>query len=974
MKKVFTLLTLALLSIGTAWADDEITVTFAYDKINATGTGTASVASVIETTSVALTGTKVSLLKFNGTGSAATYNSVSVPAYSKVSVSNDDTSGSDDGIRFTIIPAEGCTFTPTSVSLGAIREGTDAGSMYVYANGTAINEATLAKSPVTPGRNKTGDGYLKDGYTFSYNISAVTATPEAPLTIDVCMSALKNKSWGLWNVVITGTYTKEEVTTYTLTTTADPAAGGTITRSPNQAAYQASKSVTLTATPNYGYEFVNWTKDDVEVSTSASYAITTAAAAETYVAHFNALTTYALTVSANNDAYGTVAKSPDHDAYLVGEEVTLTATPKTGYGFVNWTKDDVEVSTNASYNITTTAAATEYVANFVPLYSITFNVDAENKGTSSTGFATQYANTSNKWTAPINYYVAKEGYTLTAWNDGENDYTPGTEYTLAGNITIAPVFTANTVTVADFTAETTVSWPFATSAGAPTLASEGNTQYYVKQATIAGNTVDVPIFVNTTTGYGISGKNGKFNNSANNSYAQVNNGTVFKIPAVKGMLVKYMTNQTTAVGNIGFTDNTSNLGGDGSAFTTPTVISGDNKTISYTYTGTADYLYLVDKAGGKYPTGISVTYPGPAIGSHSMTWTLSPLNTTDKTLTSSQASTTENLTNLTTIDASKITFTSSASKAGDRTAKIDRTVNKDANTYVSLTFDVKDGCTFTPSAITIKVANVSNATTFDAELIDENDVTVSETGKSFASTDGTVETWTISNSDASKKMTGTVTLKIYAYAETAGSFRFGNSIAIAGDVAEFVAVSTLADRNYASYVPAKKLDFSAADGITAYIATGLNGGKTAISLTEVDVVAAGTPIIVKTDTKGATVNVPMTIADATDASENKLVAGDGTTSATADVDYVYYYLASDQFHKATSGTLQSGKAYLKIAAGDATAHDLTFDFGDMTTGINMVNGEGLKVQGSEVYNLNGQRVLNPTKGLYIVNGRKVVVK
>ena len=41
----------------------------------------------------------------------------------------------------------------------------------------------------------------------------------------------------------------------------------------------------------------------------------------------------------------------------------------------------------------------------------------------------------------------------------------------------------------------------------------------------------------------------------------------------------------------------------------------------------------------------------------------------------------------------------------------------------------------------------------------------------------------------------------------------------------------------------------------------------------------------------------------------------------------------------------------------------------------MVNGEGLKINGSEVYyNLQGQRVLYPTKGLYIVNGKKVIIK
>ena len=47
-------------------------------------------------------------------------------------------------------------------------------------------------------------------------------------------------------------------------------------------------------------------------------------------------------------------------------------------------------------------------------------------------------------------------------------------------------------------------------------------------------------------------------------------------------------------------------------------------------------------------------------------------------------------------------------------------------------------------------------------------------------------------------------------------------------------------------------------------------------------------------------------------------------------------------------------------------------FGDATD-IKMVQGEGLKVNG-EYYNLNGQRVQHPKKGLYIVNGKKAVTK
>ena len=183
-------------------------------------------------------------------------------------------------------------------------------------------------------------------------------------------------------------------------------------------------------------------------------------------------------------------------------------------------------------------------------------------------------------------------------------------------------------------------------------------------------------------------------------------------------------------------------------------------------------------------------------------------------------------------------------------------------------------------------------------------------------------------------------------------------------------VSTLSGRNYASYVTTQKLDFASAEGITAYIATGLNGAGDAVELQAVDVVPAGTPIIVKTTTQGATVNVPVTDAAADDVSGNALVAGDGTTAWNGTSGYNYYYLASDLFHLANAGTLQSGKAYLKVA--ETAAPVLNINFGE-TTGINAVNGAEFKVNG-EYYNLAGQRVAQPTKGLYIINGRKVVIK
>jgi hypothetical protein len=77
------------------------------------------------------------------------------------------------------------------------------------------------------------------------------------------------------------------------------------------------------------------------------------------------------------------------------------------------------------------------------------------------------------------------------------------------------------------------------------------------------------------------------------------------------------------------------------------------------------------------------------------------------------------------------------------------------------------------------------------------------------------------------------------------------------------------------------------------------------------------------------------------------------------------------FVKVKSGdTIPSGKAYLTIPA---TARDfIGFGDDDDVTGINAVEQE-VKAD-NQYFNLAGQRVAQPTKGLYIVNGKKVIIK
>ena len=162
------------------------------------------------------------------------------------------------------------------------------------------------------------------------------------------------------------------------------------------------------------------------------------------------------------------------------------------------------------------------------------------------------------------------------------------------------------------------------------------------------------------------------------------------------------------------------------------------------------------------------------------------------------------------------------------------------------------------------------------------------------------------------------------------------------------------------------LDFSET-GLTAYTAT-CDGSK--VTLTKVENVPAGTGVVLKGD--AYTYNIPVIASSATAKGDLK---GSTTEAKAYDTANNYYYLALNgeeaQFKKlAEGGSIKAGKAYLQLSIGGAPS--LNIDLGG-TTGINAVQGSEFTVNG-EYYNLAGQRVAQPTKGLYIVNGKKVVVK
>ena len=165
---------------------------------------------------------------------------------------------------------------------------------------------------------------------------------------------------------------------------------------------------------------------------------------------------------------------------------------------------------------------------------------------------------------------------------------------------------------------------------------------------------------------------------------------------------------------------------------------------------------------------------------------------------------------------------------------------------------------------------------------------------------------------------------------------------------------------WATYVTPYALRFAEDD---AYIVNAT--GDKVVYLESVTDVPADTPVILKGEgTKTATV---LTTADAI--TDNKLAISDGNVTSC-------YVLAKKingvGFYKWTGGALSAGRVYLPTDVVTSAHEFLGLTLGD-ETGVNEVRGRRSEGKG-EVYDLQGRKVLKPTQGLYIVNGKRVAVK
>ena len=173
------------------------------------------------------------------------------------------------------------------------------------------------------------------------------------------------------------------------------------------------------------------------------------------------------------------------------------------------------------------------------------------------------------------------------------------------------------------------------------------------------------------------------------------------------------------------------------------------------------------------------------------------------------------------------------------------------------------------------------------------------------------------------------------------------------------------------------LDFTNVEGIKAYTATGYNNITKTIWLTRVMEVPAGTGLLVKGDP--GTYKIPH--AEVQAYYVNMLVGNLGDAIKIEETDGVktnYYLSGKDGTFVSVNGSANIGKnkAYLQLPTsvfGGTRSIGISYDDEDGTTSIKdltpaLTEGEGAW------YTLQGQRVAKPGKGLYIRNGKKVIVR
>ncbi|MBQ9356233.1 MAG: chitobiase/beta-hexosaminidase C-terminal domain-containing protein [Prevotella sp.] len=157
------------------------------------------------------------------------------------------------------------------------------------------------------------------------------------------------------------------------------------------------------------------------------------------------------------------------------------------------------------------------------------------------------------------------------------------------------------------------------------------------------------------------------------------------------------------------------------------------------------------------------------------------------------------------------------------------------------------------------------------------------------------------------------------------------------------------------------------ENTTVYIATAKD--ESSVTLTSIADIPSATPVILKTSANDFTMT--LTKADATSSTTGNLLLA-STSGQNLSGGNIYRLGYGDDgigFYPWSTTSATAGIVYINTGDG---ARSLKMVFADESTGIGATLNDA--IINSNVYDLQGRRVAQPQRGLYIMNGRKVVVK
>ena len=279
------------------------------------------------------------------------------------------------------------------------------------------------------GGSVSGSGQYNEGATVSLQSTPATGYGFANWSVGGSSLSIANpyEFNASADLAVTANFTLQS---YTFTIAAG--AGGTVPTGLSQS-YSYGSVVQISATPNTGYQFASWSGSGIADLNTKDTNITISGT-QTATANFT-LINYGLSATAGTG--GSVNNVTN--SYPFDTNVSLVATPATGYVFTSWTQSGSGVADTASASTTVRMDANQSVhATFSPLpYNLSFSA-----GTGGSITNAPAGNSHNFGSQVTLTAVADSGYYFTGWTGAGitdvNDST--TTLTISGDQTIGASF------------------------------------------------------------------------------------------------------------------------------------------------------------------------------------------------------------------------------------------------------------------------------------------------------------------------------------------------------------------------------------------------------------------------------------------------------------------------------------------------------------------------------------------------------